>query len=880
DADKSIAEFAGDAQQKIKDWRNGGFFEKLEPHEIKLLQKLSHIAEDLFDFVASDLAKGRKGSNDAITLWPGKEMPGPMGQDFREKNRRNKELVGDDRASNTLPFKRLKTAMDAWCSLWLWPLDKTNLLPSRAEFLQGMAMILEGGFTPDGSLAAPSMAEFSNPAPDFLKTLEPSTPAKDLSKATKKRQEILFRETDVDSLVKEVNWLGVAVDTAKRERFTHFDLIFADILKERGGFDFIVGNPPWAKPTWNEADVIGDIDPSFVIRKHSASEARKSRALSLEKESDKNRFLKLYVSSKGAINVTGSEVFNPFAGGGANNLYRCFIDLTFRTLSPDGIASLIHQDGHLNDPKAGFFRQHCYSRLIKHFDFLNRIKSKNFSEVGHDVVFSLNVYRGHSAPILFQNLSLCFLPSQIDDSFRHDGTGQIPTLKTADGAWDTRGHAARLVEISTKTLMVIGNMTEEGDVPIGHQRFLQPYSQSLMGVIAQFSGHRSLGETHDKWQVNGLIGETAGQNSGLISRKTGFTPKLGNLIYSGPMIHVGNPIYKTPRRECRTKADYDVVDLSRITLDYAPRSNYLPLVGDKEFKNSFAQCKWDHGKSHTDFYRMALRKRIALNTERSLIGTILPRLVPHLSTVVSTAFANDEALLRAHANWMSIVLDFRTKAAGRGDVQLPDIKAFPDIDPGKTAKHRGLRLACLTVAYKDLWNKHSHVLNPLPWHSSDPRLTLEGAVEGPAIWNQSAAFRTDFARRMALVEIDVLVSQTLGLTLEQLIDIYRIYFPVLQQNEAATWYDRNGQIAWTCSKGLPGVGYLEDGKSPSRKNWEEFLKTGQTYLECEAVIDFMPSGPQTVTRTFEGPFDTCDRVEDYKRAWAYFEEHKDEVAVE
>ncbi len=127
---------------------------------------------------------------------------------------------------------------------------------------------------------------------------------------------------------------------------------------------------------------------------------------------------------------------------------------------------------------------------------------------------------------------------------------------------------------------------------------------------------------------------------------------------------------------------------------------------------------------------------------------------------------------------------------------------------------------------------------------------------------------------MALVEIDVLVAQALGLTLDQLIDIYRIYFPVLQQNEAGTWYDRYGRIAWTCSKGLPGIGYLEEGRSPSRRNWELILASGRTHLECQAVVDFMPGGPHTITRIFEGPFDTCDRVEDYKRAWAYFEAHK------
>jgi hypothetical protein len=88
--------------------------------------------------------------------------------------------------------------MDAWCALWLWPLDKAGLLPSRAEYLQGMATILEGGFTADGALAAPSVAEFADPAPDFFDRLEPDAPASDVFKAAAKRQEALFRETNVE----------------------------------------------------------------------------------------------------------------------------------------------------------------------------------------------------------------------------------------------------------------------------------------------------------------------------------------------------------------------------------------------------------------------------------------------------------------------------------------------------------------------------------------------------------------------------------------------------------------------------------------------------------------------------------------------------------
>jgi hypothetical protein len=905
DKDKSITPFAKDAQDQIKGWRNSGFFKRLEPYEVKLVQKLSRIAAALFDQVAQDLAKTRAAANDEITIWPSKTMPGNRRLDFHEKARLNAHLIGTDHATNTLPYKRLKTAMDAWCALWLWPLDKADLLPSRAEFLQGMAMILEGGFTSDGSLAAPSIAEFADPAPDFLDLLESDAPARDLFTVASKRHVGLFRETNVEALVENFDWLKTAVAVANRERFVHFDLIFADVMKARGGFDIIVGNPPWAKPTWNEGLVLADLDPLYAGL--SASDARKVLADALSKVPPARRdglllpaigaFLQDFVSTRGEMEVTSSELMNPFAGGGSNNLYRCFIDLAFRLVAPQGCAALIHQDGHLRDPKSGMFRRHWYERVAKHFGFINTIKSKNFADAAHYMRFSQNIYRGTASKVSFDQFTTAFLPQQVEESLLHDGVGEVPDLKGSDGNWDTRGHRNRIILIDQDALELVHGLSEDNGVPLLEARFIQPYSARTLDVFRQMARFPKLDSAIPKikrsvstttgdrlievplWQMNRLWDETNAQKDGTIIRETAFRP-ADQMILQGPLIHVGNPLYKTPRSINRTKADYDVIDLTSLPDEYLPRTNYGPGVEMDVYKQRLYKCRWDPAKSHVDFFRVIFRAMINLNSERSFISALIEPKIAHVITAQSIAFQDSSNLLNFSALASSLPIDFLIKISGVGFMSDSDIKRLPWPELCGTARHRSLRLACLTVSYANLWNEKAASLDVLPWSSADKRLSLEGSVEGPATWDRAAGLRTEFARRLALVEIDVLVAQALGLSLEQLTEIYKIYFPVLKENEAGTWYDQKGRIVWTCSKGLPGVGWLDDrGKSPGRAAWEKILAENPAALTCTAIDDTMPGGPRTITRHFVGPFTQCDRIEDYSRAWAHFERLKSEKAA-
>jgi hypothetical protein len=150
------------------------------------------------------------------------------------------------------------------------------------------------------------------------------------------------------------------------------------------------------------------------------------------------------------------------------------------------------------------------------------------------------------------------------------------------------------------------------------------------------------------------------------------------------------------------------------------------------------------------------------------------------------------------------------------------------------------------------------------WTKNDDRLKKSHFGNLSPEWQRDCTLRTDYARRQALVEIDVLASMALGLTLEELKTIYRVQFPVLRQYESDTWYDQNGRIVFTCNKGLTGVGF-------SRPEWNEIKDMKSGTVERKVMDDTLPGGPRERTIVYQAPFDRCAREKDYETAWAEFE---------
>lgn len=595
-------------------------------------------------------------------------------------------------------------------------------------------------------------------------------------------------------------------------------------------------------------------------------EAGKQRNESFENEQCKYAYLEEYSENAGLQSFLNSIQNYCSLRGQQPNLYKCFLPQSWKYINNKGCSSFLHPDGVYDDPNGGPLRQQLYTRLKYHFQFIN--EKLLFKEIGHPNIFGINVYGSsrNKSQIQFDSISNLFLSETIDECYTSRGEGQAEGLKDEEGNWSIHGHRDRILCYNYNQLKLLGFLFDFQN-PL-ETKLLSLQTKNLFKTAKCFSVFPGkLRDIKDSVSLSVMLDETNAQKNGLMNLNVCFPNSNNDIIYSGPHITVANPFYKTPRRICKEKGDYDSIDLNEINFDYMPRSKYSLTT---KFYSSYDSQNLSLGRPYRSYPKLACRKMLNLKQERTLNIALLPENTSHINGLVSMVFQNEEDLLMAACSWISLPVDFYTKIMGKVNFNFAAAESFPVFKPSKRTGEmitRGLLLQCLTSAYQSIYQKGLPLMERhCRWTKKDARLDNH-RFDLPDTLTWEVPLRTDYERRQALVEIDVLVAMELGMTLEQLKEIYRIQFPVLQSYEKDTWYDANGRIVFTTNRSLTNVGF-------SRKEWEDGIKGAPAGKKFYRTItdDTMPGGPVERTIEYVAPFDRCDREKDYETAWKFFEE--------
>jgi hypothetical protein len=182
-------------------------------------------------------------------------------------------------------------------------------------------------------------------------------------------------------------------ELAKQHRFFHWHLAFREVMAQ-GGFDVVLGNPPWEVVQLSEEEFFAALSPQIS---KLAGEARKKAIAGLEKNNP--RLWEKYNRELRRINavasfVRGSNRF-PKTAFGKLNLYALFAELSV-SLSKNRVGIIVPTGIATDDGNKAFFGDLVSKkRLASLYDFENR--ERIFPAVDSRMKFCL-LTLGHDIP--------------------------------------------------------------------------------------------------------------------------------------------------------------------------------------------------------------------------------------------------------------------------------------------------------------------------------------------------------------------------------------------------------------------------------------------------------------------------------------------------
>ncbi|MGH7595373.1 MAG: Eco57I restriction-modification methylase domain-containing protein [bacterium] len=225
--------------------------------------------------------------------------------------------------------------------------------------------------------------------------------------------EEVFRQTERNphSMPK---WMREEVQRlAGQFKFFHWHLAFPDVFRIpaqsvtrdssratgwSGGFDVVLGNPPWERIKLQEKEWFANRRPEIANAPNAAQRRKMIEALASDDPALYNAFGEDRRAAEGESQLVRDSSRYPLTGRGDINTYAIFAELKRSLINPSGRVGCIVPSGIATDDTTKFFFQNLMDNrsLVRLYDFENR--KKLFPGVDSRMKFCLLTLTGHDRP--------------------------------------------------------------------------------------------------------------------------------------------------------------------------------------------------------------------------------------------------------------------------------------------------------------------------------------------------------------------------------------------------------------------------------------------------------------------------------------------------
>ena len=529
---------------------------------------------------------------------------------------------------------------------------------------------------------------------------------------------------------------------SEREGFLHWEVAFPGVwrgwqdARPQGGFDAVIGNPPWDRIKLQEVEWFASRAPELALAPTAAARRTMIRELRDQEDPLADDFDDAKDRADGLGQLVRRSGHYPLLGGGDINLYSLFVERAMGLVKPDGFVGLLTPSGIYADKTAARFFKSVSTggRVSGLFDFENRRLGTGlpsfFPDVDSRFKFCVLVFGGEERKFdetecafflhdteTIKDPERCFPLAPKDFERVNPNTGTAPVFRSRRDADITR----RIYE-RHPVLVDRSGGGERKVWPVRYRTMFHMTNDSrLFRTAAQLDAEGFYRIDGNRWKMGEEV----------------YLP-----LYEGKMVqafdHRAASIVVNPENLNRPAQPREA------TLEEHTNPNWLP---SHQYWVPESECGWNSGSN----WVLGFKEITAPTNVRTFIAALFPAVgfgnkVPILKPETEEC---DEWLLAANLNAMAF--DFATRQKIQGQtLNLFILEQLPVVAPDDYNRRFGDKTAREIV--------RQHVLElTYTAHDMEPFARDLGYEGPPFVWN-------DEDRRHLRARLDALYFHLYGLS--------------------------------------------------------------------------------------------------------------------